>query len=159
MMKKTIFCSLIVVLTSCLTVNTVSAQIQWTPEQKAIIETENTLSDLAVKGDLQNYFSYFDDNFQNWGPNSNIPVSKEVFRKSMEYYTSEGSKVDHHIMVPVNVWVNGNYAYIDYYDLWVYVNKEGKKRVVRGKNLDVLLKKGNRWVLVASMTQSDPQDN
>jgi ketosteroid isomerase-like protein len=61
-------------------------------------------------------------------------------------------------MVPVNVWVNGDYAYIDYYNLVVIENKEGKRTTKRGKNLDVFLKKGNRWVMVASMTQSDPQE-
>lgn len=134
------------------------AQIQWTPEQKAVWNTETTISDLSQKGDWQRFFSYFDDNFQNWAPNSHIPVSKEVFQQNLEYYVSQGNKIDHHTMVPVNIWVNANYAYVNYYDAMIIENKEGKKTVNRGRNLDVLLKKGDKWVMVASMTQDDPAD-
>lgn len=157
-MKKTNLFTALAIMTGSLAATTASAQIQWTTQQKEIWKTETTISDLATKGDWQDFFSYFDDNFENWGPNSHIPVPKTVFQKTLEYYISQGGKYDLHMMVPVNIWVNGNYAYVDYYDAWIIENKEGKKTDGRGRNLDVLLKKGDKWVLVASMTQNDPAD-
>lgn len=154
-MKKTILFGVTFLMAGCLAVTTASAQIQWTPEQKEVWKTETTLGDLMVKGDLQGAMSYFDDNFQNWYEGSHIPVPKNVWEENIKYGISQGNKLVHYTAVPVNIWVEGNYAYTDYYSSLIFENKDGKKRNVGGQNLDVLVKKGDKWLMVASMTMDD----
>lgn len=157
-MKKMLFYTFLTVMAGSLAVAPAAAQIQWTPAQKAIWKTETTIGDLVVKGDIPGALSYFDDNFQNWGFKSPIPVPKDTWAKNFEYYMSQDYKPVHYSAVPLTIWVQDNYAYVNYYSAFVFEDKTGKKTMDRGRNLDVFLKKGEKWLMVASMTMDAPGD-
>ena len=72
---KAIICNGIVALLAVsFTINTSDAQIQWTPEQKAVWKTETAITDAWIKGDQQTANSYYDDSYQGWPESSPIPV-------------------------------------------------------------------------------------
>lgn len=150
-MRKTMLFGIAALMAGCLATHVASAQIQWTPEQKAVWKTETDQTDLWMKGDIQGGLAYFDDSFLNWA-NSPVPVPKSIMEKNISYFSSLGRKMDYAVVVPTAIWVNGNYAYADYYSLAIYENKDGKKTTYRDRNLDVLLKKDGKWVIVGSLT-------
>lgn len=56
----------------------------------------------------------------------------------MKYYT----------ITPARIWANGNFAYVHYYYTQVSENAEGKSNTERGRWTDILMKKGDKWLLV-----------
>ena len=155
-MKKTILFGATALVAGCLTLTAASAQIQWTPEQKEVWKTETTINELFLKGDLQSAYQYLDDNFQGWPSVLPAPVSKKLSAEHAKYYSESGGKVAFSQLVPLRIWVNGNYAYTDYYDYEVYEDKSDKKKSYTVSEQDVLLKKEGKWTIVASMASAKP---
>jgi len=155
-MSKVINTGLLILMTGCFAVNTAAAQSQWTPEQKAVWDTETKLSDLMVKGDFQSFKDYVDDSYQSWPMKSEVPIPKAVKEKEIAYNISLGIKVDFYAAIPLVIWVNGDYAYADYYYDIVFESKEGKKTREHGRWMDVLLKKDGKWVIVGDCGGADP---
>lgn len=151
-MKKIIIFSVLAITAGCLATNVAAAQIQWTPEQKAVWKAETDQGNLWAKGDIQGGMSYFDNSFLNWGTHSPVPISKNLLEEIINYQMSQGDLLKFQRAVPTAIWVNGNYAYADYYSLSVYEDKSGKKTIERDRSLDVLLKKDSKWVIVGSLT-------
>ncbi len=152
-MGKKIFFGALAIVAGCLAVNTASAQIQWTPEQKAVWKTEAAIFNDFVSG--QDPSEYYDDSYQGWQLKSPIPIPKANMDKAVSYYRSEGGKYLFFDAVPVVIWVKGDFAYTDYYYRAVYQDKDGKKTNDHGRWLDVLMKKGDTWVLVGDHGGSD----
>lgn len=150
--------SVLATVAGTLLVQSAGAQIAWTPAQKDVWNTELAIGDLFVKGDYPGAMDYFDDAFVNWAPNKPIPVSKEHWAKNFLYYMNEsGRKYLHFSATPLDIWVEGDYAYVDYYSTYVVAAKDGKKTGERGCNLDVFRKKDGKWLMVASMTMDAPK--
>lgn len=147
-MKKVIQWGLFLFLSGVIT--SASAQIQWTPEQKSVWKTETTIFDLMMKGDLQSALTYYDDSYQGWNSDASIPIpiSKSEMETSANFHLAEGGKFIFHNVVPVVIWVNGNYAYADYYFEAMWENKDGKRTNEHGRWTDILLKKDGKWMLV-----------
>jgi ketosteroid isomerase-like protein len=158
-MKKMLLFGVLAILAWTLPVAPAAAQIAWTKDQKALWNTELVMGNLAVKGDYAGVIAYMDDAFENWAPQSAIPVPKEVWAKGfVNYMTHSGTKyVDFHA-IPLNIWVDGNYAYVNYYSTFIISDKDGKKRAERDRNMDVFRNKNDKWLLVASMTMDAPKN-
>jgi hypothetical protein len=155
-MKKAILFGALAVVTGCLSANTASAQLAWTPEQKAVWKTETTIGDLQVKGDLQGALALIDEDFQNWAPHVPVPVSKDLMAKRIKFLIAQGGKMDFYEANPSVIWVSGDYAYTDYNTFIVFEDKDGKKKYESDRNLDVLIKKDGKWLIVGSMTNTNP---
>lgn len=145
-MKATLrFCLLSLILGS-MAVTTASAQLAWTPDQKAVWKTETTIFGDFVNG--QNPSEYYDDSYEGWPLRSPVPIPKTNMEKAASYHKLQGDKILFFDAVPIVIWVKGNFAYTDYYYQAVYQDKDGKKTPEQGRWLDVLMKKGDKWVLV-----------
>ncbi len=57
---------IVALLAAYLTINVGHAQIQWTPEQKAVWKRETAITDAWIKGGQQTANSYYDDSYQGW---------------------------------------------------------------------------------------------
>ncbi|MHB1922806.1 MAG: YybH family protein [Chitinophagaceae bacterium] len=146
---------LLVLLPICLNIQSVTAQIQWTPDQKAVWQTETSITDLLVKGDWQTAATYYDDSYQGWPISSPIPIPKSELVDEVSYRMSQGGKYIFWNIVPIIIWVKGDYAYTDYYYQSIWQDKEGKKTTNHGKWLDVLMKKNGKWLLVGDHGGAD----
>ena len=147
---------IVALLAAYLTINAVHAQIQWTPEQKAVWKTETAITDAWIKGDQQTANSYYDDSYQGWPMRSPIPIPKTNMDAASAYYNSEGGKYLFWNAVPLVIWVKGDFAYTDYYYRSVFQDKDGKKTEEHGKWMDVLMKKDGKWLLVGDRGGADP---
>lgn len=156
-MKKTTFLCIFCGIAGCFAVKTANAQLAWTPEQKAVWKTESAITDFWLKGDMQSGLAYYDDSYNGWSNNAPVPTSKSNMITRMNYAISQGGKMVYWDAVPIIIWVNGNYAYTDYYYTAIYESKEGKKTTQHGKWLDVLMKKDGKWLLVGDHGGADPE--
>jgi len=153
-MKKTMLSGIFCLIAGCFAVNTATAQLAWTPEQKAVWKTETTIFNDFVSG--QNPSEYYDDSYMGWQMRSPVPVPKANMENASAYMLAQGGKYLFFDAIPVVIWVKGDFAYTDYYYRAVYQDKDGKKVNDHGRWLDVLMKKGDKWVLVGDHGGSDP---
>lgn len=65
-MKKTILFSALAIAAGSFTINSASAQIQWTPEQKAVWATENEIFNDFANNNMQDAYSHYDENYYDW---------------------------------------------------------------------------------------------
>ena len=153
-MKKAIQWSFFVFLLGAIT--PAFSQLAWTPEQKAVWKTETTMDSLQSKGDFQAAWSYIDDSYQGWRNDFAVPRSKTARIDLTKYGISQGGKVDFYEAAPIVIWVNGNYAYADYYYNLILENKAGEVTHHHGRWMDVLMKKDGKWLLVGDHGGEDP---
>lgn len=154
-MKEKLFCSLLLFSAGLLALTPATAQVSWTPAQQEVWKVETTIGDL-FQSNFQGALRYFDEDFQNWAEGSPVPVPRDSWASVVSYRLSQGDKLAHFAAVPLDIWVEGNNAYVDYYTMIVFQDKAGKKIPVTDCNLDVLHKKNDQWLIVASMTMDGP---
>lgn len=155
-MKKILIFSVVLTIAGSFACHIASAQIPWTPAQRAVWETETTMDSLFMQGDYQAVWSYIDDSYQGWRNDFAMPRSKDARIKLSKYYISQGGKALFSESTPVAIWVKGDYAYVDYYYNLTGEYKSGKKFQEHGRWMDVLMKEHGKWMLVGDHGGADP---
>ncbi|MCH7974564.1 MAG: nuclear transport factor 2 family protein [Bacteroidetes bacterium] len=120
---------------------------KWSSEQKEVWKSVEASWDLYAAGDLNGLISYIDKSFVGWDNNSKVPSKKSETVKFIRYFFPK-SKILFHSLKPVAIWVEGDFAFVHYYYLQVNKNADGKENTETGRWTDILMKDGNRWVLV-----------
>lgn len=131
------------------TVSSAVAQLAWTAEQKAVWKTETTIMELWKAGDLKEEMTYYDSSYHYWDANSPAPVNKEGIEKKFKYLNTLQEKLEYYNAVPIVIWVEGNFAYANYYFEQTVLAKDGKKTTTNNRWLDVLIKRNGKWLLLA----------
>ena len=144
-MKKLIGISLPILLLFLFVANA-SAQ-QWTDEQKAVWAGVDAYWKISMTDKPMDFLSYFDDSYLGWSYDNETPSTKADAQKSLGYWTKKG-KVAYYIITPSKIWVNGNFAYVHYYYTQVTEGADGKPNTEKGRWTDILMKKGDKWMLV-----------
>lgn len=120
---------------------------QWTDAQKEVWETVKTYNNLAAKGNIDGFLSYFDETYNGWSYDLDAPGGKEQIITFVRYWFPN-SKILYQTLTPATIWVNGNYAYVHYYYTQYTKDNEGKKKWEKGRWTDILMNKDGKWVLV-----------
>jgi hypothetical protein len=144
-MKKLMGISLPVLLVFLFVAN-VSAQ-QWTDEQKAVWAGVDAYWKVGLSDNPDDFLNYFDDSYYGWSYENGAPGTKADVQKSYSYWNKKG-KMKYYTITPARIWVNGNFAYVHYYYTQVSENAEGKSNTEKGRWTDILMKKGDKWMLV-----------
>lgn len=147
-MKKTILFGALAIIAGSLVFTTATAQIQWTPEQKAVWATENEIFTAFANNDMQSAYTHYDENYHDWRTGIPIPVNKEVVEKYSNYDASLGGKTLVWSATPLVIWVKGDLAYADYYYHYISQDKDGKKTATTELWMDVLMKENGQWMIV-----------
>jgi len=127
-------------------VSNISAQ-QWTDEQKAVWAGVEAYWAVSMTDNPMDFVSYFDESYLGWSYDNEVPNTKADVQKSLGYWTNKG-KVVYYIITPSRIWVNGNFAYVHYYYTQVTESPDGKPNTEKGRWTDILMKKGDKWMLV-----------
>lgn len=141
-MKKVFFVLFLLVVTAL----NLNAQ-QWSPEQLEVWKAVQTYTDLANKGDVEGFLSYFDDSFLGWPYGSDAVHSKEARAAWIKYYLPLSTNLVSTI-TPEAIWVNGNFAFVHYYYSDVSKDSDGKVSSNSGRWTDILMKVDGKWVMV-----------
>ena len=144
---KTLVKSIIIVL--CLTLLT-SAQLfgqEWSEEQKEVWKNVETYSDLSAKRDLEGFMGYFHDDYSGWNNQNALPANKASRRKFISHYF-ETTTVLVYDLQPVGINIHDNVAIVHYYYSVVFKDVEGKEKEGSGRWTDILIKQGDKWVMI-----------
>jgi len=134
------------------------AQNKWTPEQQEVWKTETTISDLVVKGDIQGAQQYLGDDMVNWPSHSPVPIPRSSVIKWQDFFKAQGGKILFFDLIPMVIWVKGDFAYVYYHQRVVFEPKNGKPSTTNSRWMDALTRKGDKWVVVGDFGGPDPVD-
>ncbi len=120
---------------------------EWSAAQKDGWKSVETYWALDAKGDVDGFMAYFDPSYVGWSNDSPVPGDKATVKKfiTQEYQMSKTLVYD---IKPLAIQVHGNFAFADYYYVQLVKNAEGKTEQVKGRWTDILMKEGDRWVLI-----------
>ena len=141
--NKVLFVSIIL---SAFCVLSLSAQ-QWTDEQLEVWKSVETYWDLANTGKVDGFLSYYDESFIGWPYGSDATHCQKTRAKWIKYYLPLSTTLVSTI-TPEAIWVKDNFAFVHYYYSNVTKDSEGKVSFESGRWTDILMKKGDRWIMI-----------
>jgi len=97
--------------------------------------------DLANKGDVEGFLSYFHSDYSGWSINDALPINKEQVGKLVTHFFSTTKTLLSDIQ-PVAIKIHGNVAIVHYYFSRLVKDAEGKERNRNGRWTDILMKQG-----------------
>ena len=126
-----------------------SAQ-EWTAAQKEVWKNVEAYWAADAAGNTEEFLTYFHADYSGWNWQHPLPGGKERARKFMTH-SHKTSKTLVSDIQPVAIKIHGNIAIAQYY--WRQINqtvggKEPEKES-SGRWTDILMKQGDRWVLIA----------
>jgi ketosteroid isomerase-like protein len=120
---------------------------EWSAAQKEVWKNVEAYWALDAAGNLDGFMSYFHDNYIGWDINETLPADKATARKFIEHEYKTNKTVLYNIK-PVAINVFGNIAIVDYYYDTVGKDAEGKEKSRSGRWADIVMKQGDKWVLI-----------
>jgi ketosteroid isomerase-like protein len=91
--------------------------------------------------------SYFDESYRGWGYERGLPGDKASARKSLASTYQTGKRLAYDIQ-PAAIEIHGNIAVVHYYFSETVKDVQGKAKDYSGRWTDILMKKGDKWVLI-----------
>ncbi|MEO8168087.1 MAG: nuclear transport factor 2 family protein, partial [bacterium] len=91
--------------------------------------------------------SYFHDNYIGWELSQPVPGNKATAKKFIDYEYKTSKTMVYNI-TPVTINVFGNVAIANYYYTRISKDSEGKEHSRSGRWADILMKQGDKWVLI-----------
>ena len=119
---------------------------EWSASQKEVLKVVNDYWAVMTKGDLPGFFEYIHPDYLGWEDNEPLPSTKPEVQKWLQFSTP-GTKVLVYDIKPVGIRVFGDFAFVDYYYSMV-TDMGGKKKPEEGRWTDILMKQGNKWLLI-----------
>jgi len=147
-MKHLMNISIVLAVLLCLVgVSTPSSAQEWSAAQKEVWKNVEAYWALEAAGNVEGFMSYFHDNYMGWDINEPLPADKATVRKFVEYEMKAGKTLVYDIR-PVAINVFANVAIVDYYYTRIGKDAEGKERSRSGRWADIVMKQGDKWVLI-----------
>jgi len=127
---------------------------EWSAAQKEIWKNVNDYWALMAKGDLNGFMDYFHADYIGWDNSAVLPSTKEESRKWLAY-AYQGVKIPVYEIKPLAIKIYGDVAFVHYYYSIAKESQDGKKKSESGRWTDILLKQGNKWVMIGDHGGSD----
>lgn len=150
-MKTLLFSTLLVIAASG-----VLAQ-EWSAEQKEVWNNVETYWDLLAKGDIDGFLTYFHDDFSGWQNAAPLPDKKSDRVKMIKFFSASSESLYHDIR-PVAITVHDNMAIVHYFYTDVS-SMDGEVEMMQGRWTDILVKDGDRWIMIGDHGGPDPVDD
>lgn len=120
---------------------------EWSKEQKEIWENVETYWDLSAKGDVEGFLSYVHDDYSGWSNSDALPDDKISMRKYLSH-VFKTRKVLVQVLKPVAINIHDDVAIVQYYYTRLITDVEGKEKDRSGRWTDILMKQGDKWVMI-----------
>ncbi len=100
---------------------------------------------------------YFHPDYVGWSNRNALPGNKATAAKFISHYHKASKTLVHHVQ-PVGIKIHGNIAIVHYH--WTQISKTADKEdESSGRWTDVLMKQGEKWVLIGDHGGPDPKKN
>ena len=103
--------------------------------------------DVAAKGDVNGFLSYFDDSFTGWPKTSATPHTKDQ-RSTFIINEFKDTKNVLYTITPLSIWVKDDFAFVHYVYTSLDKDGEGDEKWSSGRWTDILMKKNNKWIMI-----------
>jgi len=119
----------------------------WSAAQQEVWKNVEAYWAMIAKGDVDGFLAYMHEDYAGWSLSSPVPESKATSAKYLRFFATRGT-TEFYDITPVAIVVHGDVAIVHYFYYEVSKNAEGKTRTEHGRWTDVLIKQGDRWVLL-----------
>jgi hypothetical protein len=130
---------------------------EWSAAQKEVWKNVETYWGLAAKGDIENFITYYHPDFCGWNINSYLPQDKAC-REKFGRYNVLTNKTVLQDLTPVAIKIHGNVAIVHYTYVEITKNLEGKEKTEQGRWTDILLKQGDKWIMIGDSGGAIPKE-
>jgi ketosteroid isomerase-like protein len=130
---------------------------EWSPAQKEIWKNVETYWALGAKNDLEGMLAYYHPDYRGWNYVSGLPSDKAAVKKFSEYDMKTSTVLVYDIR-PAAIVVYGTSAFVDYYYFMIYKDAEGKEKSERGRWTDILIKQGDKWMMIGDHGGQTPKN-
>ena len=120
---------------------------EWSAAQKEVWKNVEAYNALADAGNVDGFMAYVHNDYLGWNYESALPNDRAAVRKYVEYEFKTSKTILSNIK-PVAIGVFGNCAYVHYYFTSIYKDADGKEKSVSGRWTDILMKQGDKWVMI-----------
>jgi ketosteroid isomerase-like protein len=120
---------------------------EWSAAQKDVWKNVETYNALAAKGDLEGFLGYFHPDYRGWNYRSQLPGDKATAKKFIEYWFKTSQTLLYDIK-PAAIQIFGNVAIVHYFYTSIEKEAEGKANSSSGRWTDILMKQGDKWVMI-----------
>ncbi|HTT58357.1 MAG TPA: nuclear transport factor 2 family protein [Opitutaceae bacterium] len=120
---------------------------EWSPAQKEIWQNVEAYWKLGAEKNLDGFLAYFADDYVGWETGSPLPTTKASLRKWLEHDFKVNDTVVYEVK-PVAIVIHGDVAFVDYYYSQITRGPDAKEKSESGNWTDILIKQGDKWVLI-----------
>jgi len=130
---------------------------EWSPAQKEVWKTVETMWELSAKGDVDGELAYCDEELSLWIQNDPLPLGKTSFRKWITFYAKTEQTLIQELR-PVAIKVFPEFALVHYYVAAVSKASPSEKAEEGSLRItDIFRKQANKWFLVGGHNSNVPQ--
>jgi ketosteroid isomerase-like protein len=126
--------------------STVFAQ-EWSSAQKEVWTNVETYWDLLAEDDIEGFTRYVHSDFSGWDNGQDLPDSGAERLKAMRF-NIPNSKTLFQAIKPLAIKIHGDVAIVHYSFTLISKYKEKDEKNVKGRWTDILMKQGDKWVMI-----------
>jgi ketosteroid isomerase-like protein len=138
----------LVALCALMLVSTQLCAQEWSVAQKEVWKSVEAYSTLGAERNVEAFLQYVDPDYCGWDYEEALPIDKAGIRKYVEQTGWKARKIVYQDQKPVAIKIHGEFAFVHYYYTTVSKDAEGKEKTTSGRWTDILMKQGNKWVLI-----------
>lgn len=120
---------------------------EWSAAQKEVWKNVQAYWALDAAHDLEGFLAYFHEDYLGWSYEDALPADKATLKKWLEH-RYKTSKVLVYDIKPTGIKIHGNTAFVHYYWSDLIKDSEGKEKERSGRWTDILIKEGDKWLLI-----------
>jgi ketosteroid isomerase-like protein len=143
-MKKAaiVVCALILVLW----VGSTIAQ-EWSTAQKELWKTVEAYNAIINSGDVEGFMAYIHPDYLGWSYSAPMPRDRSTSKRWWDYDVKV-NKVKVYDINPLGIKIFGSTAFVHYSFTLIYTDLEGKEKQSTGRWTDILMKQGDKWLII-----------
>lgn len=120
---------------------------EWSPSQKEIWKNVEAYWALDAAGNTDAFLAYFHADYLGWNLGNAMPGGKVAATKFIAH-AHKTSKTLVYDLQPVGIKIHGNLAFVHYHYTQIVKDSSGKDKETSGRWTDILMKQGDKWLLV-----------
>lgn len=130
----------------------------WPEDKKEVWSNVEAYWAEYADGDVDGFLSYMHEDYSGWGSDQPVPSGKESARKWLAHNLPLRD-IQMYEVTPVGMRIHGDVAVVHYYFSYAYEGPDGKRGSDQGRWTDILVKQGDKWVLLADHGGSTEGDD
>lgn len=131
---------------------------EWSTDQKEVWKNVETYWDLGAKGEIEEFLTYFHDDFSGWNIGAALPANRDERIKIIRFSQSRNKSLFYRIQ-PLAIKIHGDVAFVHYYYMDITEDDEGNETEVQGRWTDILIKQGDKWIMIGDHGGPIPGDD